>query len=83
MLCFLLLKSQILHTNNDKLPTSGADCIMLGFTRSLLLDLPLCLSENFGEPDTDSLLMALRVSSNLRMVTDILNGEDGCHGYAT
>lgn len=80
---FSLLKSQILRASNDKMPTSGADCIMLGFTRSLLLDLAPCLSENFGEPDTDSLLMVLRVSSNLQMVTDILNREDGWHGYAT
>lgn len=48
---------------------------MLGFTKSLLQDLPLCLVGNAGEPDADSLLMALRVSSNLNVNIKIVEME--------
>lgn len=45
---------------------------MLGFTKSLLHDRPLCLVGNAGEPDADSLLMALRVSSSLKTTMKML-----------
>lgn len=51
--------------------TSGADCIMLGFTRSLRPCRPPFLSEYIGDLDTDSLLIALRVSSNLQIIGNI------------
>lgn len=45
---------------------------MLGLTSSLLLSLPPCLSECIGDFDIESLLIALRVSSNLQIITKVV-----------
>ena len=66
---------------HQKWTTSGADCIMFGLTSSPLLCFPPGLSEYFGDFDTESLLIDLRVSSNLQMIANILKGA--YHDYTT